>query len=553
MSNQIELGINQEQIVDSQREQSLTPEVAESRLLEMLMEKTVRTKTGKFRWNLRGNTPEQDYEMGKNNIRALFVRAHPEFGAFVEICDGEVQIWQEKREEAQKFIVENVGHIKKFNKVFGNGILIPRVSPYFNWSHQLALESSFTSWGLNLDFRVKHNNYWNENTMEQEALKFVELHGCLSHTVLVENDRTDLANQINGYPGGIRGLREKLGVPSHKERLKSIEYEGKSITIRDTIETKSGILWKLPENSSEENTDLGISNVQALFLKKYPEFIQFLEQDERRIHVVEGKKGEAIAYLKSVLGTQDQLIDLCGGTVVQNSYFGNGRRAVQLSFEKWGIKADFIVKQAGYWSAETIRSEVEKFFREHGLLSDRSLREAGRADLAAVIYLYPGGMVSLKKELNIAASQKPKGYWSAEKIEELAREVVDEYGFILTPHLIKVGKGKLVSIFQHYPGGITTLKQKLDLPIVKKLNYWTQDTIEQEARNFYESSGFLSSSTLQIEGRNDLECAISKRYVGGIQALRVKLGISDEKIGLDVQVSSEQANEQLEKLMGGGK
>lgn len=216
-----------------------------------------------------------------------------------------------------------------------------------------------------------------------------------------------------------------------------------------------------------------------------------------------------------------------------------------------GLKVNLDISQSrrpdGYWTPETIEQEARQFFNEEGQITQVLLSRKGKADLAGAIGNYPGGLVGLKQNLGIELSRKPDGYWTPERIEEEALAFYQREGRLGIWVLAKRGgQSLLTGIRLRYPGGIRQLRKVLGIPdAVRPSGYWTPEEVERQAREFYEREGNVTLGLLSKGGRKDLVSVVRKKYPGGIQALREKLGI---KISQEM-VSPEEANEQLRSLL----
>ena len=81
----------------------------ESRMLRQvdLPRPTVlRDAQGRIQWNVAGNTPEQNEQIGIGNIQALFLTKFPDFDELFP-RDEDGTIAEEEREEARNFIGTN--------------------------------------------------------------------------------------------------------------------------------------------------------------------------------------------------------------------------------------------------------------------------------------------------------------------------------------------------------------------------------------------------------------------------------------------------------------
>lgn len=107
-----------------------------------------------------------------------------------------------------------------------------------------------------------------------------------------------------------------------------------------TRDVQGRIRWKLSGNTPEENEQLGIRNVQALFLEKFPEFKNII-----LISVKEGidpsKKLKAEEFIIDQIGDTDKFIATCSNSALNRvavPYFeGSYAKAVKKSFAPFGL------------------------------------------------------------------------------------------------------------------------------------------------------------------------------------------------------------------------
>jgi len=157
-------------------------------------------------------------------------------------------------------------------------------------------------------------------------------------------------------------------------------------------------------------------------------------------------------------------------------------------------------------------------------------------------YFSPQAVAEIKRTLDESPSKKPKGYWTPERIETEVREFLKKHGDI-SPSVIKKNYPELLNIISYYPGGAFALRQKFNIPlVVKPKNYWADEKIEEEAREFLSRFGILSQAALRKKGRDDLVYAISRKYPGGMNALK-------EKLRAQKGISSEKANRYIKSLV----
>lgn len=187
---------------------------------------------------------------------------------------------------------------------------------------------------------------------------------------------------------------------------------------------------------------------------------------------------------------------------------------------------NLIKKPNKYWSKENIEAEARRFYEEEGKLTFPLINSRGNRGFAmAIIESYPGGITKLKELLEIPIEKRPNGSWTIEKIEEEARKFIGEHGDLSTKLLRGSKKNTLMVYIAHkYPGGMTALKQKLGVPLRRKDNYWTKEIIERETAVFLnDNDGF--TSTILMSKRSDLWNAIRNHYPGRYKSLCEKIGV----------------------------
>lgn len=109
----------------------------------------LRNTRGQIVWQLRGNTLEQNEQLGINNIQGLFLQTYPDFNElFPRGKDGKIA--EDKRKEAKKFILDKIGTQRKLTACSGSSPLTPRKVPYFG-SPEVTIRKSFSSWGIQFE------------------------------------------------------------------------------------------------------------------------------------------------------------------------------------------------------------------------------------------------------------------------------------------------------------------------------------------------------------------------------------------------------------------
>ncbi len=238
--------------------------------------------------------------------------------------------------------------------------------------------------------------------------------------------------------------------------------------LRDRRGTR--IIWSLPENTAEQNEELGIRNIQGLFLERFPEFNELFPRGEDG-KIAEDKREDAKDYILSRIQIEDRknFYRVFGTSMLQKRtapYF-NGSRffTIEKSFAPWGITFKFS-RIRGYWmNTEVIEDEARNFLQQGNSLRQESLRMNGKSSLIrAITKYYPGGMNALKKKLKLQVLRKPNDYWTPENIEKEALEFYQKEE-ILTQDVLRLRDryDLLGAIAEHYPGKLTALKRKLGI------------------------------------------------------------------------------------------
>ena len=182
----------------------------------------------------------------------------------------------------------------------------------------------------------------------------------------------------------------------------------------------------------------------------------------------------------------------------------------------------------GFWSEKQIEQEAGEFYKTFGSLTPKNLNADGKSYLVAAINRhYPGRFPALRRNLGLQAEKKVIGYWTLETIEIEARDFFKTYGDLSHPILAEHQRGDLRNaISKKYPEGITALKGQLKIKLSRRIpNFWTPEEIEKEASRFYEDFGRLDTRSLSANGQRSLALAIQRKYPGKLSALQEKLGL----------------------------
>lgn len=197
--------------------------------------------------------------------------------------------------------------------------------------------------------------------------------------------------------------------------------------------------------------------------------------------------------------------------------------------EKMGLSP--IRKAVNYWKdVENIESEARDVLDIGINLSEADLRENGYSSLSMAIHkYYPGGMPAVKQKLGLEETRKANNYWTQEKILSEAQDFVIKKKNLSRQVLIDAERGDLYNAaIESYPGGINGLRTDLGLSplrVNKPEGYWTDELIEQQAKDFLKDNGVLTTYAIAQSGMSDLASAISSKYSGGINGLRKKLDL----------------------------
>jgi len=497
-------------------------------------------------WRLEGNMPEQNEQLGIRNVQGLFFEQFPEFNdLFPRGEDG--MIPEDKREEAKEFILEKIGALKEFKVHIGVYSIIKNKFPHFEGSHLIAIRKSFIVWGLNFkDFNYLQEDKWttknqvrDEFGIGQKALKTL-LSGIPSRIGIARRGGTTIFyDRIS--------LDQKVLAPP----INDVNREGKTPSVNR--DSRGRTIWNLPRNTSEQNEQLGIRNVQGLFLERFPEFDELFPKDEYGL-IVESKRERAKRFILEKMQSQKNFNSVIGPSPSHNRvtpYF-NGSHIIALhkSFAPWGININQEDSNRMKQSRDMVWQKANEFFQNEGDITSTLLKKRGNYSLlAAIRRFYPGKMFQLREDLSLDPIRRPPTHWSHEKIEQEALLFAESNGGLTYSLLMKHHAFALQSaIVEKYPGGLRDLQSKLGLTTKRRQKgYYTLDRIEEEARDFYLREGILDYTILRSHNKSGLGSAISKYYPGSITALREKLGITTSHP--EDTISPDQANEELMRFL----
>lgn len=280
----------------------------------------------------------------------------------------------------------------------------------------------------NLGFREsqKPNNYWKDpDVIEQEALKLLELGFDISYKTSTQVNAAGLNHAIyKYYPGGMVGLREKLGMEITK-RPKGYWTTGEiELQARDFLSSSEKL-------TQQQLCEKGRSDLAAAITRFYP-----------------------------------------------NGFYGL-QKTLGLTVTK---------VPNNYWTKERIEDEVAGLLEKIETLNYNSLREHERHDLViAILYQYPGKIRSLREHFGLQPElRRPSGFWNIENIEAVSRKIVQSGG-ILTSKWMEENKlsSLAFAIKKKYPGGIKSLRKNLGVELqsrkgvfsTNQANAWLEDLL----------------------------------------------------------------------------
>lgn len=132
----------------------------------------LRDARGKVVWKLAGNTPEQNEQLGIQNIQCLFLQEFPKFNEdFPRRKDGKIA--KNRREEAKGFIRERIQTQEDFYTILtASSAANRRNTPYFDGSYIVALQKAFAPWGIDINEEDNPKRRWSKERIRQDAVEF---------------------------------------------------------------------------------------------------------------------------------------------------------------------------------------------------------------------------------------------------------------------------------------------------------------------------------------------------------------------------------------------
>lgn len=359
----------------------------------------------------------------------------------------------------------------------------------------------------------KPRNYWSDpEVIKKEADNFYHKHGNISASILDGNDRTDLKSAIGRYyPGGWRALRKELGIKDKQTK----ESSDSSLKAKN-IQPKGNQSLKPPRIKwSKERV---LDEAQKFY------------QDNGQL-------------------TQEEL-DARGRSDLIHAiarHYPGGLTALRIE-----VGLPIAKHPNGYWkNVELIKEKALSVYNLYTKISFDFLLTIGESSLGkAITDNYPGGWSQLRQDIGLEIISHPDGYWTPEVIKTEVQKFIEAEGDITQYLLSKRGKSNLIhAITRYYPGQLVQLKKDLEVNTKRKpVNFWTPETILEESKKFVETYGKLSNILMRKEEQSSLGNIIARKYPGRWKQLRIDLGIANSNSEIQ-SISPDEANKQLRRLL----
>lgn len=327
---------------------------------------------------------------------------------------------------------------------------------------------------------------------------------------------------------------EELGISNSQGLL-----ETSAGSVYPTVLRYGGrVRWMLQNNTTEENEQLGISNVQGLFLENFPEFKMLFPLNEEGT-IEDGRQRDAAQYI----------LDRTKGEKFNEIFTGSPINAKHVSYFH-GSKREVLMKSFKPWG---IHFNVKDFNLPRGFWNKQSKEETIAVILSVFLEQFPQVREILEKRdpINKSTENELKKLILANLgTREKFIEVFSNY--LLTrekfPYLGGSHKTALVKIFEQW--GVTFDREDfvisgkviaLEQGTHKTKNYWTLDNIKTEIEQFLQSGGTITNLRQQ---RRDLSRAIERNYPGGYRQF-----ISDQT-GTELKKYIKPSYEEMEQMAG---
>lgn len=424
--------------------------------------------------------------------------------------------------------------------------------------HNPILDNSVQTEGFTLVQRVprkRPNGFWKEpQNIEDMAKKHVDAGGLLTDEGLRAKGLSPLRTNANlYYSGGFSAIQEKFDQQSDRKE-KGFWEDPANILNEARSAISNGVVF-----TQKELAKAGLSSLGSAISIYYPGGMRGIRQeiglDQLRVprgywqdeKNIENEAKEFINKGGKLSETALKKGNLSSLAAAIGTNYHGGIKALR---EKLG-EVQELQRPRGYWKdTSRIEEHARLFLQEEGVLTTYLLNQKGKSYLLhAIQKYYPGGMRELQKKVGLEPRYNPVGYWTAETVEDEARKFFEEHGDLTSALMTMEGRTDLVGGIQHnYEGGFTALKEKLGVTTnFVTRGYWTEETIEKEARKFLNEHGDINHVLMRVDGKNGLASAIQRHYRGGMRSLRSKLDMSSH-LEIVSQVSPDEADEMMRGL-----
>lgn len=182
-------------------------------------------------------------------------------------------------------------------------------------------------------------------------------------------------------------------------------------------------------------------------------------------------------------------------------------------------------KPIGYWTEETIISELKMVIKDIGYFpTHNELNNMGISGLAGIIERC-GGVNYFREKMGCDLLRKPPGFWTEETIISELKLAIDEANHFPSQNELKIGKNDLLNAISRH-GGLNYFREKIGYELLKKAKgYWTKENTTSELKMVFDKLGhFPTYSELIKMGKGDLIHGIQNH--GGSNYFMKKYGIT---------------------------
>jgi len=369
----------------------------------------------------------------------------------------------------------------------------------------------------------KPNGYWTEEIIKNSLTGVIEQIGHFPTKLeLININRNDIIGACCKY-GGLTNFRILLG---YKRQQKPRKYWNDEIIIKKLKELIN-ILGHFPihdEINLYNYIGLSATIQRHGGLNKYRKLLNY---ECEKVPNGYWTDETIIQNLNKIIFKIDKFPD--------NEYL--------MSINRWDLRTaiirnggfnkftkligyDVLRKPVGYWTDETIETELTPIFNKIGHFpTQNELSKIGRTDLMNAIKIN-GGLYKFYDKFGCSCVSKPDGYWTDEILIEELNKIISEIGYFPTKmKLIELDKGYLCSAISQN-GGINKFRILLGYKLSQKPDgYWTKENTIRELNQLIQNIGHFPTS-MEVQRLNGgLVSGISSN--GGFSATRKELGYDE--------------------------